>query len=788
MVERKKMIDFFQKKRSTLQLFYKRHRKLCLSATIIIGCFLLFLAIPVPKFHVPYSTVVNAADGQLLGARIAEDGQWRFPATNRFSDKYIKCLLTFEDRYFFLHGGFNFVSFFNAALENHQAGKIVRGGSTISMQVVRLTRGNRKRTYSEKLLEVVLAMRLELHYSKREIIELYAAHAPFGGNVVGIDAASWRYFNTSPEQLTWSEAATLAVLPNSPALVHLGKSRPLLEKKRNALLQKLLNTKIVLPRKIRKNTAFSQDDFELAVMEKIPEKPFDLPMQAYHLVAEYEKSHKGKTIASDIQFDVQNAVNEIVKSHYKINSANAIENCGVYVVDYQNKKIISYVGNVLEAKDAAMVDMVKAQRSTGSILKPFLYAAMMDAGELLPSMVIPDIPINLSGYTPKNYSGEYWGAVPADEALSNSLNTPFVHLLRKFSYPKFYNILKNMNITGLVYPADHYGLSLILGGAEASLFDIVNAYGNMARYLKYDSLLFDQATVSAAPFSKTAIAQTLQAMLNLNRPHDQTGWRFFSSSQKIAWKTGTSFGFKDAWSIGITDHYVVGVWVGNSSGEGRPGLTGFNVAAPIMFDVFSKLNDSYTFDGKTEEAMYVEVCSESGYPKSQNCPHTKTVLMPDCEIMTGVCPYHQKIFLDSTRQFQVFPNCYDVNPNCYEIYYLLPPVMEWFYKKHSPLYRSIPPVYDGCRNSDAQVMSFIYPENSATLIIPIGIKGDKQAIIFEIAHRNSEKEIFWNLNEHFIGKTKHVHQMSIDANPGNYILRCIDENGNEIVRKFKIAE
>lgn len=773
--------------RDFLVSYIKKHKKLFVTLSIILGCFILFLSIPVPKFNVPYSTVVNASDGRLLGARIADDGQWRFPATNTFSDKYIKCLLEFEDQYFFLHWGINPVSFINAAIDNHKAGKILRGGSTISMQVVRMWRGNRERTYFEKFLEVIYALKLELRYSKRQIVEFYAANAPFGGNVVGIDAAAWRYFNTTPDQLTWSEAATLAVLPNSPSLVHLGKGRDKLEQKRNLLLKKLVTSDFYLPKKIRKNTNFTQDDYELAILENIPDKPYDLPMLAYHFVAESVKKNKGTTVNSKIDFDLQKTVNEILKNHYKVNISNSIGNYGVYVLDYIDNEIVAYVGNVLESKEAAMVDMVQAQRSTGSILKPFLFAALLDEGTLLPTMILPDVPINLSGYTPKNYSGEYWGAVSAESALRNSLNTPFVYLLRKFSYAKFYNILKNLGLSGLIYSADHYGLSIILGGAESSLFDIVNAYGSLAASISPKNL--QQKENNQQIYSKAAVAQTFQAMLDLNRPHNQTGWKYFSSSKKVAWKTGTSFGFRDAWSVGITDRYVVGVWSGNSDGEGRPGLTGFNISAPIMFEVISKLNDSYTFNGKTEDAVYVDVCLESGYPVSEYCPHSKSVLMPDCEIMTGVCPYHKKIFLDEKEQFQVFPDCYDVSSERYKIYYVLPPVMEWFYKKRSPLYVSVPPIYKGCRNtSDEDIMSFIYPENSATLIIPIGIKNDRQAIIFEIAHRNPSKEIFWNLNEHYIGKTKNIHQMPIDAKAGQYTLRCIDGDGNEIVRKFKIAK
>lgn len=426
-----------------------------------------------------------------------------------------------------------------------------------------------------------------------------------------------------------------------------------------------------------------------------------------------------------------------------------------------------------------MVDMVKAQRSTGSIMKPFLFAAMLDEGTLLPTMMLPDVPMTLSGFTPKNYSGQYWGAVPANQALQHSLNAPFVHLLKEYGHQRFHSLLKRLELSGIVFDADHYGLSLIVGGAEASLFDLVNAYARMAKELSTGEDL--------SPFSPEAIAVTFDVMRGLTRPSSQTGWSGFLSAKQVAWKTGTSFGFKDAWTIGVTDHYIIGVWAGNADGEGRPGLTGVGVAAPIMFDVAALLNDAYTHPASTPESIEVEVCAVTGYPSTSLCSHTKMVTMPDVEIQTGPCPYHKKIFLDSTRQYQVLPDCYPVDQRCYENYFVLPPVMEWFYKKHSPLYRPLPTLYPNCANSHPdELMAFIYPKSDARVTIPIGIKGDRQQVVFEIAHRNPSKRIYWTLNDTFLGMTKWNHQMPIDVERGTYVLRCVDEDGVELRRKIVV--
>ena len=772
-----------------LKSLLMRNKRVSIAIAVLFALFLLFLCIPVPRFSDSYSTVLTAKGGELLGARIADDGQWRFPSTNTYSDKYVSCLLEYEDQQFFRHWGFNPVAFFQAFSQNVKAGEVVRGGSTITMQVVRMARGNRPRTYWEKFVEVVLAMRMELRYSKKEILDLYAAHAPFGGNVVGLDAAAWRYFHTTPEALSWGEAATLAVLPNSPALIHPGRSREQLKQKRDRLLHAMPNSRAHLPHRYHL-PRLTEEDAELAQMESLPERPFEMPMLAYHYLLEEEKVHKGSLVASSIDYKLQQSVIDIMKRHHAANANNQVENAAVYVLDYLTNEVLAYVGNNVDATDAAMVDMIQAQRSTGSILKPFLFAAMLDDGRLTTEMVLPDIPMNLSGFTPRNYSGEYWGAVTARRALQNSLNAPFVHLLREYGQPRFHSLLRNLQLSGIVFDAPHYGLSLVVGGAEASLFDLVNAYAMMGRKLAeavnedYDGL----KGIKEAPFSAEAVAETFNAMLGLSRPSSQIGWGGFSSSKQVAWKTGTSFGFRDAWSIGLTDRYVVGVWVGNSNGEGRPGLTGVSAAAPLMFDVVDKMQGNYTYPSTTAQGIDVEVCTESGYPKSEYCPSSKTIRIPNVENMTGVCPYHKKIFLDSTLQFQVVPECYPVNQKNYEVYYVLPPVMEWFYKKHAPLYRPLPAFYPGCGNvSPDEVMAFVYPRSDAKVTIPVGIRGDRQQVIFEIAHRNPQKTVYWSLNDRFIGQTRLNHQMPIDVEAGTYRLRCVDEDGVELNRKIVVG-
>jgi len=310
----------------------------------------------------------------LLGASIAPDGQWRFPEGNNIPDKFKTAIVLFEDKRFYSHPGVDVRSLIRATQQNLKAGKIVSGGSTLSMQVIRLSR-NKQRTFFEKLVELILATRLELRYSKEEIVALYAAHAPFGGNVVGIEAACWRYFGRDAEELSWSEAALLAVLPNNPALIHPGKNRDELKAKRDRLLLRLLNTGNV-----------DSITYQLSVSEPIPENPVALPRLAPHLLGRVIKEGYAQTrVVTSIDKSLQERLTQLVNYHHEKLKGNRVFNAAAIIVEVKTGRTLAYVGNTAsgpEHDDA--VDIVTARRSTGSILKPILFAALLDEPFSLP--------------------------------------------------------------------------------------------------------------------------------------------------------------------------------------------------------------------------------------------------------------------------------------------------------------------------------------------------------------------------------------------------------------------
>ncbi|MEJ0056514.1 MAG: transglycosylase domain-containing protein [Bacteroidota bacterium] len=433
-----------------------------------------FLSLPGQLFSSPYCTVLEDRSGQLLSASIASDGQWRFPETGVVNDKFVKSITAYEDKRFWNHPGVDVLALGRAIRKNIQAGRVVSGGSTLTMQMIRLSRQNPDRTIFQKIIEVILATRAELRYSKKEILNLYASHAPFGGNVVGIEAACWRYFGRSSQELSWGEATLLAVLPNNPSLIHLARNRDQLMSKRNRLLKKLFD-----------QGELDEVSYQLAIAEPIPEKPQPLPRLAPHLLDRAAQDGYGQhVIHSSIDGSLQVRTEQVVDDHYQRLKGNQVFNAAVLILDVKTGEALAYVGNSKAgAAHEENVDVIRSPRSTGSILKPFLFAAMLDEGKILPRTLMPDVPTLIGGFAPKNFSRQYDGAVPADNALLRSLNIPTVYELIDYRYEKFYNLLQRIGMTTLSQPPDHYGLSLVLGGAEGTLWDITGMYASAARTL-----------------------------------------------------------------------------------------------------------------------------------------------------------------------------------------------------------------------------------------------------------------------------------------------------------------
>ena len=766
-----KILNFFKRLSVTQKVI------LCILAFWVTGY---IFCLPRHLFHVPYSTVVTDRNEELLGARIASDGQWRFPPRNTTPEKIKECLITFEDKHFYHHWGVNPFAIGRAFYQNVKNKRIVSGGSTLTMQTIRLAR-NESRTFREKLIEMIWATRLEFRASKEEILSMYISHAPFGGNVVGLDAAAWRYFGHSADDLSWAESAMLAVLPNAPAMIHLSKGRKTLLDKRNRLLKQLLEKKTI-----------DSSTYELAISEPLPDEPHALPHIAPYLVSRFYQERNGEYSRSTINKGIQTRVEDLAERWSNEFGRSDIRNLAILVIDIPSNQVVAYCGNVnLDRKQGGnQVDVIQAPRSTGSILKPFLYYAMLQEGSLLPDMLLPDVPVNINGFTPQNFSMQFEGAVPASEALARSLNIPAVTMLQRYGVPKFHSFLQQIGLKTINRSSSHYGLSLILGGAEATLWDVTNAYAMMGRSLlqlpqRSCSLLLptSRITESTDPFQPGAVWQTFDALKEVNRP-EEIDWKSIPSMQTIAWKTGTSYGFRDAWAVGVTPRYAVGVWVGNATGEGKPGLVGAQTAGPVLFDIFNLLPSSSWFTRPAGIFVEAEVCRKSGHLKGRFCDETDTLLVLPAGLRTEACPYHHLVTLSANESQRIYENCANTEPTLRKSWFTLPPVWEWYYKQHHPEYKPLPPFKAGCGEDTFQPMQFIYPPMNARIKLPKQLDGSKGFLTVELAHNNPNATVFWHLDETYQAQTQDFHKISLQPAAGKHSLTAVDGEGNTISTTF----
>ena len=777
---------------------------LCSVAALVLVLLGVTTRLPDPLFDEPRSSVLLDRNGVLLGARIASDGQWRFAARDSVPAKFAAAAIVFEDKRFRRHIGVDPLALARAAWTNFKAREIVSGGSTISMQVIRMARGSRPRTYREKLIEIALAIRLELSLTKDEVLTLYSANAPFGGNVVGLEAAAWRYFGRDPNELSWAEAAMLAVLPNSPGAVHLGSSRAVLLNKRDGLLRRLWQSGVI-----------EKLELDLALLEPLPADPLSLPQSAPHLLQTLaaDDGGVGRRYTSTLDWSSQQLVTDIVDRQLRVLESQGIRHLSALVIDNRSFEVVAYVGNgkwsSAEGTGYA-IDLIHRPRSTGSILKPLLFARMLDAGEILPETLVPDIPAQFAGYAPENFDREFRGAISAKAALARSLNVPAVWMLRRHGVDRFYDFLRRMGMTTLNRPPGHYGLTLVLGGAEGTLWDVTSMYAYMARTAKVQhtrrlqpSVLLQQpeskseqvpsqpiANESAAILSVGAAWLTMEALLEVVRPGTDSQWRVLGSRQRVAWKTGTSYGHRDAWAVGVTPRYTVGIWAGNASGEGRPGLTGLGAAAPVLFDILNRLDSEEWFFKPETHLKNVKACLADGFLAAGQCEATY-VLAPRSSPFEQPSPHHQLIHIDPASGQRVHGKCESVHNMSSEVWFALPPVQEAYYRRWNHNYRTMPAYRDDCAATESEALAkrsvdFVYPRSGSAIYIPVELGGRRGRAVFMAVHRDPGATLHWHLDDRYVGSTSMFHEQALDMGLGWHTLTVVDERGNNAHRRFEV--
>lgn len=828
------MLDLITNRLKTTLI--RRKKPLLIGMGILL---LFYLLIPLPSslFKPDYSTVVLDERSQILRVFLNRNEQWSLPPQEdlEIPQKLKTAVLAYEDRYFYYHPGINPAALARALRQNLSSRRTVSGASTLTMQVARLI-APKQRTYLNKLLEIFQALKIETQYSKEEILRLYLNHAPYGGNIVGYQAASLRYFRKLPEALTWGEAAALAVLPNAPGLISPDVNREALKSKRDRLL-----------RRLQAQGSIDAETCRLALLEPLPEGSFPFEMLAPHLgqylkdqLAAQQRGGSGGIIFTTLNADYQRAIEEIVRRQAGYLQKEGIMNAAVLVAETGSGKVRAYIGsqNFFDAAARGQVDGVRAPRSPGSLLKPLLYALCMDEGILLPQTLLNDVPTFYGAFSPNNADEKYDGIVTAKDALVRSLNVPAVRLLYTYGVSPFYLFLKSAGVSTLFRTADDYGLPLILGGAEVRVWDMARLFRGLANGGRFEPLevlegsgaqgakgiaqsavrmeqsaerktpppvryalrsihLAPPSTHHAAPAaplaSPMACYLTLNMLRELKRPGAEYYWEQYQNQWPLAWKTGTSYGQRDAWAVGVNPQWTIAVWVGNFSGEGNASLAGARCAGPLLFEIFNYLpkDPNHSWFAKPEEDVAtLEICLETGFLAGSDCPNRVFVEAPRYMKPLRLCPYHQRIFVSEDEKYQVCSLCWEPGHYHGRERLVYPPEVAQYLRERGQIVGDLPPHKPDCPGQVSQgaggqlALQIVYPQEDARLWVPRDFGGELQKVILRAAHRENQRMIYWYLDDRYLGSTVNRHEKAVELARGWHVLEVVDETGFRDRKRF----
>ncbi len=744
-----------------------------------------------------YSRVVYDRNGEILRVTCSEDEQIRIRlGPDSLPHKYVTAVIAVEDKRFYRHPGVDPFAIGNAVVTNLKQRTLVRGGSTIPMQVVRLSHP-RPRTILSKIVEAFCAIRLSIHRSKRDILRLYAGHVPMGGNIVGIESASRYYFGKPVEEITWAEAALFVVLPNNPGMMNIERRRPLLMRKRNRALTKLRDRGLI-----------DSLTWSLACEEPLPGARNRLPFDAPHFTQMVMGATESSAVHSSLDARLQKAIQSVTDRYARDYARYGIYNVAVLVLETGTGCIRGYVGShdYGDTVHCGRVDGVRAVRSTGSLLKPLLAAKALDRGPWTMRTQLQDIPTFYGAFAPRNASEDFSGITTVEEMLVRSLNVPAVRLLYAYGQPRFYEDLLGMGFTGLFRSASGYGLSLILGGAEASLWELTRVYtalGNAGvarkiRYLEQEPVVGSKRDGEHPHLGDTAKVCSpgaawliCRALGKLSRPGSEHYWGLFTDQIPVSWKTGTSYGQKDAWAIGVNPQWTIGAWVGNFTGEGNTRLSGAACAGPILFELFRQLSDPTApleFEMPEYDLKRVRVCKVSGLLSSSACPDTCGIYRPECAWKTEKCTRHRNVWIDSIAGYEVCSRCWNEETRTNETCVIYPPPVTEILRRKGKSVRGIPPHNPSCTavRSRRSSITIEYPVEGITIFAPRDFSGTTQKIVAKAAC-SGLGPLYWYLDGEYITETREDHSTALRCAAGRHVLTVVDTEGGEEQVGFRVS-
>ncbi|WP_146897803.1 penicillin-binding protein 1C [Adhaeribacter aerolatus] len=738
----------------------------CLSLAILNYLFPLQLTIS-------YSPVITAADGSVINAFLSRDDKWRMKLEpDEINPVLEKAILLKEDKYFYYHPGVNPVAFVRAFYRNSITRKTTSGASTITMQVARLLYP-RERTYWHKLLEIFRALQLEWYYSKAEILHLYLNLVPFGGNIEGVRAASVLYFQQSPKQLSLAQAVTLSVIPNKPSSLRIGLRNEQIVAFRNKWLQYF-----------QPQNAFPAKEIADALAEPLEAKRVEAPQVAPHFAYRlYRQNRNQANIKTTLNRPIQEKVEQLTYNYMQQLRYKNIQNASVIIINNQTHAVEAYLGSAdfSDVAHSGQVDGVRAIRSPGSTLKPLLYATAFDRGLLTPKTIITDVPVDYAGYRPENYYGNYSGNITIEQALATSLNIPAVKILDQLGVPTFVQKLQQAEFSQVKKTGNQLGLSLILGGCDVTLEELTTLFSVFANNGKYSSLRWrqeDTLAVQKQLISPAAAYMVNQILTQLQRPDLPHNAQNSMHLPKIAWKTGTSYGRRDAWSIGYNKKYTVGVWVGNFSGEGVPELNGTDSATPLLFSIFNAIdyNSPESWFQKPPGLSFRQVCAASGLPRNTFCPDGITDAFIPGISSAKKCEHLKLIPVSLDEQFAYCTSCLP-DQNYQQKYYpnLAPELLTFYQNEHIP-YQKIPAHNPAC-NRIFQDFAPIITSPSAEMEYLLE-RSENQKLMLHCNAHNEVKQVYWYINDKFLRATDANAKIFFEpTQAGKYKISCTDDQG-----------
>lgn len=744
---------------------------------LLVLFFLLNWIFPVPD-KVEYSTIITDNKGEVINAYLTNDQKWRMKTElDEISPLLQKTIIAKEDKHFYFHPGVNPFAVARAFFNNLFKMRRTSGASTITMQVAKSLEPGKRNIFS-KIREMFRAFQLELKYSKKEILQLYLNLVPYGGNIEGVKAASILYFKKNPNHLSLAEITALSIIPNNPSSLVVGKHNDRIIKERNGWLKKFADNKV-----------FTGKEIEDALAEPMNATRGTVPHFVPHLSYKLKKQG-GDILNTNIDLNTQLKTEKLVEDYIRTQRLKNIKNAAVVIIDNKTHKVITYVGssNFFDTTDGGQVNGANAVRQPGSTLKPLLYAMCFDEGLLTPKTVMTDVSVNYEGYAPENYDEKFNGYVTVEKALEHSLNIPAVKGLRLLGHEKMIQKLSNCNFKQIQKDRRKLGLSLILGGCGTTLEELTGLFSSFANdgifispsYIQNDTIHSKVRVISPA-----ANYMTNEILSKINRPDFPLNWATTEKMPKIAWKTGTSYGRKDAWSIGYNKNYTVGVWTGNFSGVGVADLSGANIATPLLFKIFN------TIDYDSDEAWFSQpqdcdirqVCSETGLTPSEHCSSLVTDYFIPLISPTKVCDNWQEVMINASEIISYCKSCMPEFGYKKKWYKVVPPDMQSWFEENRIAYQKIPP-----HNPDCELIfkgsapSITSPVNGTEYLLN---KKDPEPLQLICKTANDVSKVYWYINNKFYKSSNAGEKQFFVPEEGPVKISCTDDKGRN--RDIKIS-